>query len=324
MTTGFLYDPRFLEHETGPGHPECPERLTAVMELLKKQDWYSKLKQFSGSAADLKWVEKAHSLDYVSRVKKACETGEPYVDSPDVPVCKESYDTALLAAGSALALGDAVMSGEVARAFGLIRPPGHHAEYDYAMGFCFFNNVAILARYLQEKYGIHKVAIIDWDVHHGNGTQHFFESDPSVYYMSLHQFPHYPGTGLRQERGQGEALGTQLNIPMRMGSHDWDYQEAFRRILLPALKHFHAEVIIISAGFDAHEDDPLGHILLTEDCFAWMTEQLCRVADHDCKGRVISLLEGGYNLDSLSRCVTAHVKALLGHRKKEEADVSDS
>lgn len=305
-----------MEHKTGEGHPECPERLSRTLQHLENYPWFKDLRQIQARPAELAWVETIHSPDYVQRAREACEKGLAYLDSPDVAICPKSYAVALQAVGGGLSLADALMEGEIQRGFALLRPPGHHAEKGQAMGFCLFNTVAIVARYLQQQHGLEHIAIVDWDVHHGNGTQHSFYEDPSIFYISLHQFPHYPGTGLPQEKGGGQAVGTTLNMPMRAGTEDWSYHEAFRRWIIPKLKDFHPDAILISAGFDAHECDLLGGIELTTACYGWMTKQLLLAADSCCQGRVLSFLEGGYNLEILPLCVAEHL-AVMAHWHSE-------
>ena len=209
-----------------------------------------------------------------------------------------------------LELADQVMSGNADNGFALVRPPGHHAEPAEAMGFCLFNNIAITARYLQQKYELERILILDWDVHHGNGTQHSFEHDPSVFYISLHQFPHYPGTGARSETGIGDGEGATLNCPMTPGLGDSAYREAFSEIVLPMARAFNPDAVLISAGFDAHRADPLGSINLENSSYTWMTQQVMELADQCCDGRLISLLEGGYDLNALAESVTEHVRVL--------------
>lgn len=310
MPTGFLYDARYLKHQTGAGHPECPERLAVTFDYLKVQPWFKDLKRFSARLADEKWIRSVHSKEYILRVKQACERGKRYLDTPDVGISADSFECARLAAGGALELADQMMSGNTTNGFALLRPPGHHAGENSAMGFCLFNNIAILARYLQKKYGLEKILILDWDVHHGNGTQHTFEEDPGVFYVSLHQYPFYPGTGAASETGVGRGRGATLNCPMAAGSGDSDYQKSFSEIILPRTDFFKPDVVLISAGFDAHEKDPLGGIRLTTECFAWMSRRMIEVANKFSKNRLLSLLEGGYNLDVLPACIAAHLQVL--------------
>ncbi len=314
MTTGFLYDPAFLRHDTGRGHPERSDRLRAVMSVLPKQPWYERLVKFQPHVPERRWIEQVHSNAYIRRAEQACRGGLPYLDVADVAISAESYDIALLAAGGAMELGDAVASGQVDNAFAALRPPGHHAERDIALGFCLFNNVAVLARYLQQHHHIGKILVLDWDVHHGNGTQHTFEDDPSVLYVSTHQYPYYPGTGAASETGTGRGAGATLNCPMPAGAGDEEYEEAWRTRILPAVDAFKPEFVIISAGFDAHRSDPLAEIELSTEFFRWMTERMLEVADRHAGGRLVSLLEGGYDLQTLATCVSSHVALLAGEQ----------
>ena len=310
MATGFVFDPKFLEHDTGSGHPERPERASAIISHLEQLPWMKDLRRFSPRPADLCWIRSIHSGAYVRRAKAACKSGLPYLDSMDVAISPQSYDVALLGAGAPLVLADAVIGGEIRNGFALVRPPGHHAENDGALGFCLFNNVAVLARYLQQQYGLDKIAIVDWDVHHGNGTQHTFEADPSVMYVSTHQYPFYPGTGAASERGEGRGKGSVVNCPMPAGASDFAYERAFTERIVPALEAFAPEVVLISAGFDAHRDDPLAEIELSSSAFAWMSRELIAIADRYAGGRIISVLEGGYNLSRIGECVAAHLDEL--------------
>lgn len=311
MTTGFVYDPAFLAHDTGHGHPETSARLVSAMQHLEQQPWFGDMPRFAPAAAERKWIQQVHSDEYIARAQAACRAGQSYLDVLDVAISPESFDTALLAAGAALELGRKVMAREVDNGFALVRPPGHHAEQDAAMGFCLFNNVAILARYLQQEHGVNKVMILDWDVHHGNGTQHTFEEDPSVLYVSTHQYPYYPGTGAVSETGIGRGQGATLNCPMTAGSMDSDYERAWSERILPKINEFKPEVVIISAGFDAHEDDPLAQISLSTGFFGWMSERMMEMADQHAGGRLISMLEGGYNLEMLPRCIGEHLTVLM-------------
>lgn len=311
MRTGFVQDARFLEHDTGDGHPECSTRLSVALKYLETQGWFKSLTQVEANSAELEQILRVHDSDYVRRAEEVCRSGNSHLDSMDVSVCTESYDIALLAAGSSIQLADNVINKTVDNGFALIRPPGHHAEMSMAMGFCLFNNIAVLARYLQNTHGLDKIAIIDWDVHHGNGTQHLFEEDPSVLYISTHQYPFYPGTGNYSETGVGRGNGATLNCPMLVGAADKDYERAFMDEILPRLDVFKPEFILISAGFDAHRADPLANINLSTDSFSWMTERIMEKADQHCENRIISLLEGGYNLQALPLCIGKHLETLL-------------
>lgn len=310
MTTGFVYDDRFLDHDTGPGHPERPARLSATMGVLRDAPWFAKLAQLDARVADITEVEAVHTLAYIRRAADACAASAPFLDTTDVTISTASCDVAMLAAGAPLVLADALAEGRIDNGFALLRPPGHHAERDIAMGFCLFNNVAILARYLQKQHGLERIAIVDWDVHHGNGTQHAFEADASVMYVSLHQYPYYPGTGAASDTGVGAGRGTTLNCPMPAGAGDSAYESAFATQVLPALDVFAPDAVLISAGFDAHADDPLADIHLSTRMFGWMTDRLRETADRHAGGRVLSLLEGGYHLDRLAACVALHLEQL--------------
>jgi acetoin utilization deacetylase AcuC-like enzyme len=230
---------------------------------------------------------------------------------PDTSMSPGTLHAAYLAAGGALAAVDAIMAQQVDHVFCAVRPPGHHAEAGRAMGFCFFNNVAIAARYIQKKYRLNRVLIVDWDVHHGNGTQHSFEDDPSILFFSTHQYPHYPGTGRGTERGKGTGEGFTINVPVEAGEGDDDYRAVFQNVLVPAADDFKPEFVIISAGFDAHKDDPLASMGLTESGYAELTEIVAGIAKRHAKGRILSSLEGGYNLTALAASVQAHIGALL-------------
>ena len=301
-----------MSHHTGAGHPECAERLSVTMEHLSALPLYDELKHYEPLPVEQELIEANHSSAYLTRARQTCAGGSTFLDSLDVTVSEESYDVALKAAGATLALAEGVINEEISNGFALVRPPGHHAEHDQAMGFCILNNVAILARYLQTVHGLDKVLVLDWDVHHGNGTQHTFEEDPSVLFASTHQYPFYPGTGAWSETGIGKGRGATLNCPMRAGSDDKDYEAAFMEKILPAIDQFKPEFIIISAGFDAHRDDPLGEINLSAGFYRWMTARVMEMADKHAGGRIVSVLEGGYNLAMLPLCIEEHLNALSG------------
>ena len=301
-----------MSHHTGAGHPECAERLSVTMEHLSALPLYDELKHYEPLPVEQELIEANHSSAYLTRARQTCAGGSAFLDSLDVTVSEESYDVALKAAGATLALAEGVINEEISNGFALVRPPGHHAEHDQAMGFCILNNVAILARYLKAVHGLDKVLVLDWDVHHGNGTQHTFEEDPSVLFASTHQYPFYPGTGAWSETGIGKGRGATLNCPMRAGSDDKDYEAAFMEKILPAIDQFKPEFIIISAGFDAHRDDPLGEINLSAGFYRWMTARVMEMADKHAGGRIVSVLEGGYNLAMLPLCIEEHLNALSG------------
>ncbi len=309
--TGVVYDPIYLEHKTGAGHPESPERLSAIMTRLKTSGLDSQLTYLKPSAASREWIETVHGSEYIERARATCESGDRYLDSGDVPVCQQSYEAAVLAAGGILAAVDAVMAGDVANAFCAIRPPGHHALWDRAMGFCIFNNVAIGTRYVQGKYGLPRVLIADWDVHHGNGTQEAFYHDPNVLYFSIHQWPFYPGTGSASQTGTGAGSGLTINVPIPAGSGDADYVGAFEQRLRPAAMAFRPDFVFISAGFDPQAGDGLGGMKVTTDGFARLTHIVKEIAQKCCQGRLVSVLEGGYGPELLAASVEAHIRALM-------------
>jgi acetoin utilization deacetylase AcuC-like enzyme len=308
--TGFVYDGVYLKHDTGAGHPERPERLTAIVEQLKQKGLLAKLVELKPAAAPVEWLTKVHTPAYVERVGRSCRAGAGYLDSADTPVSTNSYDVALLAAGGVLCAVDAVMEGRVENAFCAVRPPGHHALKERAMGFCLFNNVAIAARYIQHKHKLARVLIVDWDVHHGNGTQACFYDDPTVFYFSTHQSPFYPGTGSAEERGEGSGRGFTLNVPLPAGSEDAQYKQAFEEKLKPAAAAFKPDFVLVSAGFDAAKGDLLGGMKLTPAGYAQLTRIVKEIARQHCQGRLVSVLEGGYHLEALAASVEAHVRTL--------------
>jgi acetoin utilization deacetylase AcuC-like enzyme len=311
--TGFLYDERYQQHKTGHYHPEVPARLAQVYQGIKEAGLLSKLVQIKANPADLKWIELVHDRSYIERLEAACRSGERMFDNPDNQMCPETYDIALLAVGGVLNAVSRVMEGELDNVFCAVRPPGHHAETNKAMGFCYFNNVAVAARYMQNRYKIQRVGIIDFDVHHGNGTQHIFEGDSTVYYYSIHEHPSfaYPGTGREFENGKDFGYGYTKNSPVLPGQGDVEYKKLIQKDLLPAFKDFNPEVILVSAGFDAHRDDDMSGIKLSSDCFSWIMEQIVELARISSGGRIISVLEGGYSLERLPELAAKHVEILL-------------
>jgi len=316
--TGFHFDQRYLLHDTGPYHPEVPERLQAIYQGIENGGLIPKLRMITADRADLKWVESVHSTDYIRRFEEVCYAGKPTMDSPDNRMCTETFETALLAVGGVLKVVDLVMQDELDNAFCAIRPPGHHAEVSEAMGFCYFNNVAIAARYLQQQWHISKVGIIDFDVHHGNGTQHIFEKDASVFYYSIHQHPSfaYPGTGREFEKGSVDGLGFTKNTPVLPGQGDEEYRQYLRRDLEPAFDEFQPDMILISAGFDGHMDDDMSDVRLSTDAFSWIMESIFQMAEKYSNGKLISILEGGYSLKRLPELASNHVQILMNGRIK--------
>lgn len=313
LHTGLIYDDRFLEHDTGRGHPERPARLRAIVDHLKSSGLWRRLVSLPFHECDMNWIRTLHDQHYIERVQEACGLGAHYIDEPDSAICPESFDVARLAVGGVLAALDAVMTRQVRNAFCVIRPPGHHAERNRSMGFCLFNNVAIGAEYLLRKHQLQRVAIVDFDVHHGNGTQHSFEDRHDVLFVSIHEDPayQYPGTGHECEVGNGRGEGHTLNLPMPPHCGDAEYQRAFTERILPALRQFQPEFLLASAGFDASDRDPLGHQLVSTTGFEWIARRLREVAEEQCQGRFVAMLEGGYDLAALSEGVAAFVRVLL-------------
>jgi len=294
--TGVVIDPRYQEHDAGPGHPECPERITALLSLVDPvQQGLTAIPARLASGDELALV---HDGAYVNDVA-ATEHKPRFAFDPDTRTSPRSYHTSRLAAGGFLALLDAIVAGQVDNGFALVRPPGHHAERQRAMGFCLFNNVAVGAEYLRVHHGFRRVLIVDWDLHHGNGTQHMFEGDPEVLYVSTHQYPYYPGTGALDEVGRGDGEGRTVNVALPAGCGDAEYQEAFARIIVPIAHQFEPDFVLISAGFDAHARDPLGGMRVTEGGFQAMTDALLEVARTHAGGRCAAILEGGYDLEAM-------------------------
>lgn len=313
MATGLIHDKRFQDHDTGPNHPERPERLEAIDRHLNRTDLINRVKLLPFTKADLTWIRKVHTASYIDRLRLACDQGRMFIDVPDSAICPSTFDIALLAVGGVLSAVDHVMREEVHNAFCAVRPPGHHAEFDRSMGFCMFNNIAIAAEYLLNHHGLERVAIVDFDVHHGNGTQHTFEARKDVLFISIHEDPAhlYPGTGYAHETGSGEGKGYTINVPMHPMSGDEAYMAAFEEHILPALIRHKPQALLLSAGFDAAAGDPLAHIMLSMNGFDWITRHLRDVSETHCGGRLISILEGGYDLDSLSEAVGRHLRVLI-------------
>jgi len=314
--TGFVYDDRFLQHVTFSSHPESPGRLRVIVEGLAASGLLQQLIPIEVRRADQRWIEMVHNIRYLMRLEEACIMGMPDIDHQDNSICRDTYDIAFLAVGGVLNAIDAVMQGTIDNAFCAVRPPGHHAEVDRAMGFCYFNNVAIGARYLQRKWGVKRIGIIDFDVHHGNGTQHIFEQDPTVYYYSIHEHPSfaYPGTGREFETGIGEGLGYNLNSPILPGRGDDEYKKMIMQDLVPAFKKFAPEVILLSAGFDAHVTDMMSGTNLSTEGYDFITEVILNLANKFAGGRVISVLEGGYHYPVLALLVENHIRMMTGVR----------
>ena len=318
MPTGLVYHDAFLAHDTGPTHPERPSRLRAILQTLEQHHHLDAMPRLEAAPATRADLETLHDPAYVQRVFDAAARDRPYVDTPECPLSPGTLDAALLAVGGVFAAVDAVMAGEVDNAFCAVRPPGHHAEADRATGFCFFGNVALAAERLMRRHGLSRVAVVDFDVHHGNGTQHLFEDRGDVLFCSIHQHPTtlYPGTGFSYERGRGAGEGLTVNVPLDPGAGDAEFRHALVYQIMPALHAFAPAFVLLSAGFDAARDDPLAQLDVTPEAFRWATGFLKKQAEKHCGGKLVSVLEGGYNLRSLSECVSLHVAAL----RREEAE----
>lgn len=301
---GFVYSDTYLKHTPPTSHPEQPDRLCALLRHLRDTGVAEQLVMIDPRPAGEEQILAVHTRDHIEFVRSASLAGGGLLDEGDTYASAGSFEAAVLAAGGAIEAVNAVLTNDVESAFCAIRPPGHHAERARAMGFCLFNNVAIAARHAQRHHGVERVAILDWDVHHGNGTQHIFEDDPTVLYISLHQYPFYPGTGSREEQGTGKGKGFTLNIPLPAGTDEDRYRAAFVDEIVPALRDFSPGLVIISAGFDAHKDDPLANMKLTEESYAMMTRLVRGCAP------LVSVLEGGYDWGALARSVEHHVCAL--------------
>jgi len=307
MSTLLISHPACLDHIMPAGHPERPDRLRAIERILEDERFAS-LARVAAPAATLDTIALCHPMEYVEEVRDAAPTsGLIHLDA-DTSMSPGSFEAALRAAGGGIHAVDEMMAGKAANAFVATRPPGHHAETARPMGFCLFNNAAIAARHAQKRHGMERAAIVDFDVHHGNGSQDIFWDDATVMYCSTHQMPLYPGTGSVSERGEH---GTIVNAPLRPGDGGGQFREAFEAVILPRLKEFRPDLIVISAGFDAHARDPLANLNLSEADFGWATRKIMEVADASANGRVVSLLEGGYDLEGLARSAAAHVTALM-------------
>jgi len=311
MPTAIVHHPVFEKHDTGPNHPETSDRYRVTIDALRGDaDLCADVVEIEADQARRSDIQACHTPQHFKHIEEAVREGQGYLDA-DTMISGASFEAAMRGAGGACRAIDAVMQGTTANAFVPVRPPGHHATPDRAMGFCLFNNVGVGARYAQKQYKeIERVAILDWDVHHGNGTQGIFYDDPSVFYFSMHQYPWYPGTGSRAETGQGRGRGFTLNVPLRAMTRTSDQRRAFDAAIQEMADAFTPDLIIISAGFDAHEADPLGQLLLSDEDFVQMTRVVKDWANQSCGGRVVSCMEGGYNLKTLGETVRLHVREL--------------
>ena len=307
---GFLYHPSFLAHDPGPGHPEGPERLLAICDHLKRTGFWETLAHLEPPLATQETLALVHPARYILEIELACRRGPVRLDL-DTAVSPGSWEAAVRAVGAVTLAVDQVLDGTLDGAFCAVRPPGHHALFDQAMGFCLFNTVAIAARHAQRRREVSRVLIVDWDVHHGNGTQEIFFNDPTVLYFSTHQFPFYPGTGAAGDVGEGPGRGFTINVPLPSGAGDAELIGAFEGILVPKAMAFAPKLVLISAGFDAHRDDPLAGLAVTEAGYATLTRIVRRIADASAQGRIVSTLEGGYDLAALGASVDAHLRALM-------------
>ncbi len=304
-----IYDDIYLKHDTGPNHPENSTRLINTIKHLESTGIWQKLNIKKPRIATKEEVSMVHSISHIEKVAELARTGGGYLD-PDTYVSSNSYNAALYATGALLTAIDLIMNKKSNNAFCLVRPPGHHATPTKGMGFCLFNNVAVAAKYIQSKYNLNRIVIIDWDVHHGNGTQDTFYEDPSVMYFSMHRYPFYPGTGKKEEIGKGEGSGFTINVPLPYDTKSQEYLETFKDIMEKRIKQFNPQFILISSGFDAYRLDPVGSLGLGASEYNTLTKLTQNIAKDCCDGRIVSCLEGGYHLLDLPRCIEEHLKGL--------------
>ena len=309
-STGIVYDPIFLKHDQ-PGHPETANRLESIIAGLKEKGLLERVKQIKSRQAEAEEITLCHSQDYVEYVKEYCENGGGYLD-PDTYSNKFSFSAAANAVGSSIDLTKAVIKGGLKNGFALLRPPGHHALANRSMGFCLFGNIAIAAKVALTQPGIYKVAIVDFDVHHGNGTQALVGDDPKILFISTHQYPFYPGTGSIREIGHGESERTVMNIPLPAGVADKGFKMIYGKVVIPSIERFNPDIILVSAGYDAHWDDPLANLNLSLSGYNWISRELIKCAERVCNGKIVFYLEGGYNLQILSKGVANTIRGLLG------------
>ena len=321
--TGIVKDKRYLQHSSGFAHPESPERLAAIYEMLDNPIMSWKFTEIEPREATHEEIATIHSPSYVDYIASTAGKDSVMLD-PDTATSPETYHIAKLAVGGVCNAINSVMTGDVDNAFAFVRPPGHHADRDAAAGFCIFNNVAIGAMHAILKHNLKRVLIVDWDLHHGNGTQHIFYKDQRVLYFSTHQYPYYPGTGSVEEIGQGEGEGYTVNVPLRGGAGDNAFIKIFRRILEPVALKFNPELVLVSAGFDIYHQDPLGSMRVTPDGFAALIRILLNIADNCCQGRLVAVLEGGYNVQGLTKSVKAVLEEMLDETHYSEEKLSAS
>lgn len=316
MSVGYVYDPIYLRHDPGY-HVESAQRLLSIIARLEESQLTRRLKLIRPRAAEFEELALVHTKQMIAQVEAVSRMGGGAIDS-DTVMSPDSYEAALYAVGGVIRAAEEVMDGNVSSAFALVRPPGHHANANRSMGFCLFNNIAIAARFIMLKYCLERVLIIDFDAHHGNGTQTTFNNDPQVCYISIHEFPFYPGTGNIEEKGEGEAVGTKINIPLPAGCGDAEYLLASEQVIIPAVRRFKPQLILVSAGYDAHWSDQIALMQVSVSGFAQIVKIIKILADELCQGRVALALEGGYNLNALAASVKATFEALLG-----ESEIKD-
>jgi len=307
----FLYDELFSKHETGEFHPENPKRLTAIYNKLKSSGIFKNVIKLKSERIKYESLKRVHDPLYIEKVEVECMREYPLLSTGDTNICSSSNDVALHAAGGVLKTLDMILNSEINRGFCSVRPPGHHASADIGMGFCIYNNIALAAEHAKSNYNIEKIMVIDFDVHHGNGTQDIFYEDNSVFFISTHQHPLYPGTGSSSEKGKGRGKGFTINVPMKKGTGNDDVISVFNEIIMPAAKKFRPELTLISAGFDSRKDDPLGGFLIDDDGFRELTKMIIELSEYSGSGKILSILEGGYNHDGLSSAVLSHMEELI-------------
>ncbi len=307
----FLYDELFSKHVTGEFHPENPKRLNSIYNKLKSSGIFENVIKLKSEKINYESLKSVHDPLYIEKVEEECRKGYSLLSTGDTNICRSSNDVALHAAGGVLKTLDNIFNSKINRGFCSVRPPGHHASADIGMGFCLYNNIALAAEHAKLKYNVEKIMIIDWDVHHGNGTQDIFYNDNSVLFVSTHQHPLYPGTGSSEEKGAGSGKGFTINIPMKKGTGNDDIISAFNEIIMPAAKRFKPELTLISAGFDSRKDDPLGGFLIDDDGFRELTRKVIEISEYSGSGKILSILEGGYNYEGLSNAVFSHIDELI-------------
>lgn len=320
---GIVLDKLYVDHDNGMGHPESQERILAIVDMLNFTKLMDEVVRIAPRDATREEITLVHTPEHYDNIASTKGKPKVFLDA-DTSTCPVSFDAAVRASGGMLSAIESVLSGEVDRALPLVRPPGHHAEADRAMGFCLFNHAAVGAAYLTRVKGLDRVLVIDWDLHHGNGTQHIFFEDPAVLYFSIHQYPYYPGTGALEEKGSGEGEGYNINVPLPSGMGDDEYLKIFREILGPVIEQYKPEFIVVSAGFDTYFDDPLGGMKVTPAGFAKMTRFLTDSADKHSKGNIVFILEGGYNLDGLWISSKEVIEELLDKKKSDYSMIEDT